>query len=93
MNTLEHHNVVGISEIDTRKLVRHIRSKGAMNAIISSELSDLEQIEKRLQEVPDMNGLELASSVSTTEHYFRWGGRCEMESGGVGLGGKKEYSQ
>ena len=67
---LMHHNVVGISEIDTRKLVRHIRNKGAMNAIISSELTDLEEIKKRLQEVPDMDGLELASSVSTTEKYF-----------------------
>ena len=67
---LVQHNVVGISEIDTRKLVRHIRSKGAMNAIISSELSDLEEIKKRLQEVPNMDGLELASAVSTTERYF-----------------------
>ena len=67
---LVQHNVVGISEIDTRKLVRHIRSKGAMNAIISSELTDLEDIKKRLQEVPNMDGLELASSVSTNERYF-----------------------
>ena len=67
---LQQNNVVGISEVDTRKLVRHIRSKGAMNAIISSELSDLEEIKKKLQEVPDMNGLELASEVSTDETYF-----------------------
>ena len=67
---LEKNNVVGISEIDTRKLVRHIRNKGAMNAIISSELSDIEEIEKRLQEVPNMDGLELASTVSTSETYL-----------------------
>ena len=63
-------NVVGISEIDTRKLVRHIRSKGAMNAIISSDISNLEQLEQKLNEVPDMEGLELASTVSTDERYF-----------------------
>jgi len=67
---LVHNNVVGISEIDTRKLVRHIRSKGAMNAIISSNNSDLDQIKKELQEIPDMDGLELASTVSTSEPYF-----------------------
>jgi carbamoyl-phosphate synthase small subunit len=67
---LVQNNVVGISEIDTRKLVRHIRSKGAMNAIISSDISDLKQLEKKLQEVPDMDGLELASVVSTEDKYF-----------------------
>jgi len=67
---LEQNNVVGISEIDTRKLVRHIRNKGAMNAIISSSISDLKQIKKKLQEVPDMDGLELASTVSTAKAYF-----------------------
>ena len=67
---LVQNEVVGISEIDTRKLVRHIRNKGAMNAIISSEISDLKELENKLQEVPDMNGLELASEVSTSETYF-----------------------
>ena len=67
---LEQHNVVGISEIDTRKLVRHIRSKGAMNAVISSDTKDLEEIKRILSEVPNMDGLELASSVSTSETYF-----------------------
>lgn len=63
-------NIVGISELDTRLLVRHIRSKGAMNAIISSEdLSD-EELERRLAEVPSMEGLELSSFVSTKEPYF-----------------------
>ena len=62
-------NLVGISDIDTRALVRHIRSKGAMNAIISSEISDLKQLKQELDKIPDMNGLELASRVSTEETY------------------------
>jgi len=67
---LEEHNIVGIAELDTRLLVRQIRDKGAMNAIISSEdLSD-QELEKRLAEVPDMSGLELSSFVSTKEPYF-----------------------
>ncbi len=63
-------NIVGISDVDTRSLVRHIRDKGAMNAIISSEILDLEVLKAKLAEVPSMDGLELSSKVSTTEPYF-----------------------
>lgn len=66
---LEKHQIVGISDIDTRQLVRHIRSKGAMNAIISSVLSP-EQLKEELKKVPSMDGLELASKVSTAKPYF-----------------------
>lgn len=63
-------NIVAISDIDTRALVRHIRDKGAMNAIISSEITDINTLKKQLEEVPDMNGLELSSVVSTKEPYY-----------------------
>ena len=66
---LETNNLVGISDIDTRALVRHIRTKGAMNGIISSEITDIEVLQDRLAETPSMEGLELASTVSTTETY------------------------
>lgn len=61
--------IVGICEIDTRALVRHIRDKGAMNAIVSSEITDIEELRKMLAKVPSMDGLELASHVSTPEAY------------------------
>lgn len=64
------HNLVGITNIDTRKLVRHIRSKGAMNAIISSEIDDMDQLKEELDKIPSMEGLELATLVSTKESYF-----------------------
>lgn len=67
---LEKNDVVGIADVDTRMLVRHIRSKGAMNAIISTEILDPEVLMGRLKEVPNMEGLELASSVSTKEPYM-----------------------
>ncbi len=67
---LEQHGITGIADVDTRKLVRHIRSKGAMNAIISSEITDLEELKAALEKVPDMNGLELSSQVSTKESYY-----------------------
>ncbi|QNR23364.1 glutamine-hydrolyzing carbamoyl-phosphate synthase small subunit [Croceimicrobium hydrocarbonivorans] len=59
-----------ISDVDTRALVRHIRSKGAMNAIISTETDDLEALKALLNEVPSMEGLELSSKVATTEAYY-----------------------
>lgn len=60
---------VGISDIDTRALVRHIRSKGAMNAIISSDNLNVDELKTRLEQVPSMEGLELSSKVATTEAY------------------------
>jgi len=66
---LERNNVVGITDIDTRMLVRYIRSKGAMNAIISSEFSP-EQLKDEIKKVPSMDGLELSSIVSTPRPYF-----------------------
>ena len=65
----EQENLVGISDVDTRAIVRHIRSKGAMNAIIASDTTDLDELRKRLAAVPPMEGLELASRVSTSEPY------------------------
>ena len=63
-------SIVVIHGIDTRMLVRHIRSKGAMNVIISTEVDDVESLKKQLKEVPSMDGLELASKVTTKEAYF-----------------------
>ncbi len=60
---------VCISGVDTRKLVRHIREKGAMNAIICNDGTDIETLKKILSEVPSMSGLELASKVSVKEAY------------------------
>jgi carbamoyl-phosphate synthase small subunit len=67
---LEKANIVGISDIDTRQLVKHIRDKGAMNAVISSEFSDTASLQNYLKTVPNMAGLELASIVSTKVPYF-----------------------
>lgn len=66
---LERNNIVAISGIDTRALVKHIRSKGAMNAIISSEELDLQNLKAQLAEVPSMEGLELSSKVTTSQAY------------------------
>lgn len=66
---LKANNIVAIEGVDTRALVAHIRTKGAMNCIISTEILDIEQLRAELAKVPDMDGLELASTVSTQEEY------------------------
>jgi carbamoyl-phosphate synthase small subunit len=66
---MEENETVGISDIDTRSLVRHIRSKGAMNAIISSENLNEKELQKLVLEVPKMSGLELSSKVTTDTSY------------------------
>lgn len=66
---LEKEGIVSIEDIDTRALVAHVRTKGAMNCIISSEILDVAELKKELARVPKMDGLELASAVSTQEVY------------------------
>lgn len=66
---LKVHGIVGISEVDTRKLVRHIRDHGAQNAIISSTEMDIDVLKRTLSEAPAMAGLELSSRVTTSEPY------------------------
>ncbi len=85
---LESHGVVGIAGLDTRMLVRHIRSKGAMNAIISSVLTP-EQLKEELKKVPDMNGLELASRVSTKKSYFVGDPNASIRVAALDVGIKK----
>jgi carbamoyl-phosphate synthase small subunit len=66
----EKNGVVGIAEVDTRQIVRYVRSKGVLNAIISSEILDIEKLKEEVKKVPSMAGLELSSKVSTKEPYY-----------------------
>lgn len=67
---LQNSGVVGISDIDTRKLVKHIRSTGAMNAIISSDILDAKKLKRELDKVPNMDHLELSTKVTTEDSYL-----------------------
>lgn len=65
----EEQQLVAIDGVDTRALVAHVRMQGAMNCIISSDITDLNILKQQLAEVPSMDGLELATAVSTKESY------------------------
>lgn len=62
-------HVVGICDLDTRSLVRHIRKNGAMNCIISTDILDVESLKTSLSQAPNMDGLELASKVASKESF------------------------
>ena len=62
--------LIAISDVDTRALVRYIRENGAMNAAITTDIDNLDELKKKLIYSPEMEGLELASKVSTKKAYF-----------------------
>lgn len=66
----EKQNLICISDVDTRALVSYIRDNGAQNAVICADGTPIEELKILLSNVPNMDGLELASKVSTTEPYF-----------------------
>jgi carbamoyl-phosphate synthase small subunit len=66
---LARHGVVGITDVDTRALTRHLRDRGAQNAAIGSDPP--ESLVRRAREAPDMNGLDLVCTVTPKEPY-RW---------------------
>lgn len=67
---LDENHLFAISDVDTRALVSYIRDNGAMNAVISTDVHNIQGLKKQLAEVPSMEGLELASKVSTSKPYF-----------------------
>lgn len=85
----EESGIVSICEIDTRALVRHIRDKGAMNCIISSEILDVEELKKRLAKVPSMEGLELSSKVSCKAAYHFGNEKSKYKVAVIDYGAKK----
>jgi len=64
------HQLIAISDVDTRALVGYIRDHGAQNAVICTDDTPVEELKQALAKVPQMHGLELASKVSTKQPYF-----------------------
>ncbi|CAL2078574.1 glutamine-hydrolyzing carbamoyl-phosphate synthase small subunit [Tenacibaculum dicentrarchi] len=83
------HNVVAISDVDTRALVAYIRDNGAMNAIISTDVENIEALKEQLAATPNMEGLELASKVSTKEPYFIGDQNASLKISALDIGIKK----
>lgn len=86
---LNANNLFAISDVDTRALVSYIRDHGAMNAVISTEVDNIEGLKKQLADVPSMNGLELASKVSTKEPYYFGNENATYKISALDIGIKK----
>ena len=85
---LEENDLFAISDLDTRALVNYIRENGAMNAVITTEFDREEALQRELAELPSMEGLELASKVSTKVPYFFGDSDAEFKVATLDLGVK-----
>lgn len=86
---LNKNDLFAISDIDTRALVSYIRDNGAMNAVITTDVDDIDSLSKKLKKVPSMEGLELASKVSTKSAYFYGNESSKYKVAALDLGIKK----
>jgi carbamoyl-phosphate synthase small subunit len=75
---LEEHGVPVIWDIDTRALVRHLRSVGALRGIVSTDETPVEQLIVEARALPSMAGQELAGRVSVTKSYDWSRGSIEL---------------
>ena len=85
---LKKQNIVGIKNIDTRALTRHIRDNGAMNGIISSTTDNKNELTSKLKSSPSMTGLDLAKIVST-KNIYDWSDKGEYRVAAIDFGIKK----
>ena len=90
---MEKDGCVGISDIDTRALVRHIRNAGAMNAIISSDNLDVDKLKAELARVPSMEGLELSSEVTSKSPWTMGDENSEIRVSLLDLGVKRNIAR
>ena len=77
---LKRHGIPGISEIDTRSLVRHIRERGSMRGCLSTQAGGEEAVISRARNAPEMVGLDLASAVTCKQPY-QW---ADAQAGAYG---------
>lgn len=82
-------DLFAISDVDTRALVSYIRENGAMNAVISTKIDNIEELKNQLSNVPEMEGLELASKVSTKKPYYFGNENATYKIAALDIGIKK----
>jgi len=78
---LQRHLIPVISEIDTRALVRHLRTHGVMRGVVSTAEGDVAKLIEKARSTPKMDGTDLASVVTTAKAYGWTHGEADMERG------------
>lgn len=77
---LDKRNSLGICGVDTRALVKMIRTQGSMMIVVSSEISDRDELAKILRESPSIEQQNYIKSVSTTKHFTHKDGTFDFSS-------------
>ncbi len=67
---LDKNRIIAVEGIDTRALTRHLRTAGAMKAIISTEDFDPESLRNKLRKIPSMEGADWVRNVTTKKKYI-----------------------
>ncbi len=85
---LKRHAVVAIEGVDTRALILHLRNKGALRGLISTQVSDIERLRKKIKAIPPMVGAALATEVSCREKRV-WSSSGKLHVLGYDFGAKR----
>lgn len=83
------HQTFVVCDVDTRALVSYIRDNGAMNAVISTDVDNIENLKQQLVQQPSMVGLELASRVSTKSPYYYGNENAKYKIAALDIGIKR----
>ena len=67
---LKENGILGVEQLDTRAITRHIRNAGAMRAVISTDDLTPASLVKKANEIPAMTGLNLAKAVTTPQPFY-----------------------
>jgi carbamoyl-phosphate synthase small subunit len=89
---LRHHSICGIAEVDTRRLTRHLRDRGAMRGALSNEIDDGDELIDVARAARSMIGADLAREV-TTLSPFTWGAEDLERRARTGFAAGAEWSQ
>jgi len=82
---LKENNVIGIQGIDTRALTRHIREKGAQQAILSTVSDNVSELHNKVKDAPGLAGLDLVKEVTCSASYDWEEGEWEIANGKTAL--------
>lgn len=85
------HNLIAISDVDTRALTSHIRDNGSMHAVITTDVDNIDSLKEQLTKMPKVEGMDLVANVSTKEPYFYGNEEAKYKVAVLDLGVKKSF--
>lgn len=90
---IKKHNLLAISDVDTRALTIHIRDNGTMNGVITTEVDKIDSLKSQLAEMSKTEGVDWVSKVSTQEAYDFGNENAKYRVAVLDLGVKRSFLQ